>query len=554
MTASLATILTQPACRKPPAGRDIFARLVAQHDQLVPRLLERQERDRNCTWFGGVKDVYNIHNAGSTAHFVRTVSCVFLAPESKYYRCLQLRERLVDAAHYLLKAQHDDGTIDLRTTNFHSTPDTGFVLEWLCGVYGLLQRADEDFADVLAPLQTFILKAGDALSVGGIHTPNHRWVVSMALARVNSLFANEKYVRRIDEWLGEHIDIDPDGQFTEKSAAIYSPLTDRCLITMARLLDRPELYEPVRKNLDMTLYYIHPNGEVVTEASKRQDKYKFGSPASYYYPYRYMALLDGDGRFAAMTSMIAITSIKRLNSLLMFFMESPDLQRPLPPKAALPTWYNKYFRHSGLARIRRGEVSATVLADNPTLLSFRKGEAVLQALRLASAFFGKGQFTGEELLLQDGCYIMRQKLEGPYYQPYPRDEIPEDGDWEKMDKEKRPKSEIRILETEVRITERQGAFTVDIDVRGTDGVPLAVEFAFRHGGRLHGVEKVKGIDDAWLLKAGSGRYSYKGHTIEFGPGMQQHTWTQLRDAEKKLDALSVYLTGFSPCKWTLYIF
>jgi hypothetical protein len=135
-------------------------------------------------------------------------------------------------------------------------------------------------------LDAFMIRAGEALVAGGVHTPTHRWVVAAALARLHALHPEGRYVARVDEWLAETIDIDPDGQFTEKSTSVYSPVVDRALLTIASRLDRPSLRDPVRKNLEMTLHYVHPDGEVVTEASRRQDKYQRGSMGRYYYSYR----------------------------------------------------------------------------------------------------------------------------------------------------------------------------------------------------------------------------------------------------------------------------
>ncbi|MBN1481174.1 hypothetical protein EH223_01845 [candidate division KSB1 bacterium] len=553
-SASVACAALIPfACQRRKPEINIVTRLVQQNDKNIPRLLTNQEANTEHTWFGGVVDAYGIHSAGHTAAFIRDLTCALLSPQSAFFQSEHILECLIYAMQFMLKQQHADGTIDLHTTNFFSTPDTAFVMEWLGGVYGLLKQSHSDrYAGLSAMLEEFILKAAEALTVGGIHTPNHRWVVCMALARAYSLFPDPRFIERIDTWLREHIDIDPDGQFTEKSASIYSPLTDRCLITMARLLNRPELYEPVRANLTMTLYYIHPNGKVVTEASKRQDQYQFGDMAPYYYPYRFLALLDNNGQFAGMANWIEATP-KKITSCLMYFLEDEQLQQELPVVSPLPTHYEKFFSYSNLARFRRGDVSATVLADNYTLFSFRTGGAILQAVRLAAAFFGKGQFKGEKLDVQDGIYVMSQKLDGPYYQPFPEEEIPEDGDWEKMDKEKRPKSEIQELETTISIREHNAVFTIDIHIKGTDRVPIALELAFQHGGKFKGVEKIKDVKDAYFLKKGFGQYILNGQTIEFGPGQHQHRWTHLRGAEEKLDAMSVYLTGFTPLLWTMTI-
>ena len=95
--------------------------------------------------------------------------------------------------------------------------------------------------------------------------------------------------------------------------------------------------------------------------------------------------------------------------------------------------------------------------------------------------------------------------------------------------------------------------TLTISVGGTDEVPVAVELAFRHGGKLTGVEPVPHVENAFLLKSGTGRYTIGDDTIEFGPGRVDHTYTQVRGALPKWDGLSVYLTGLTPFKTTLTI-
>ncbi len=512
----------------------IYGRLVKVNDSHVPQCLERQQLSDSHRWFGGFSDEHGIFFAGVTSNYLAELACAYSASESVYYRSDELLKRMQMAVGSLRRMQHDDGTIDCSVTNFHSPPDTAFTMEYLCAVYVVLQRhGSEAVAKLLDGLREFIVKGGDALTTGGIHTPNHRWGVCMALARANSLFPHPQYVARIDEWLHEKIDIDPDGQFSERSTSAYSPWTDRWLLTVARLLDRPDLYEPVRRNLEMTMYYVHPDGEVATEASRRYDQYSRGPMTNYYYPYRYMALLDRDGRFAAMARRIEqTTALQPLScfspNLLLDFMESPSYGRAMPESVPPPTDYAKVYSHSQLARLRRGDISATILACNPTFFTFRQGKAVLESLRFASAFFGKGQFEGEALETNGAGYVLRQNLEACYYQPLSDDRLPGDGDWARMDLSLRPKSNRQKLQAVATISELKGRFLIAIDIRGTDDVPVAVELAFRHGGQLKGVEKVPGVDHAYLLPSGIGQYACDGDVISFGPGRAEHAWTQLR--------------------------
>jgi hypothetical protein len=401
-------------------------------------------------------------------------------------------------------------------------------------------------------LKTFLKNAGEALTVGGIHTPNHRWVVSAALTKLNELFPDPRYVNRIEQWLAEHIDIDADGQYNEKSTNSYSPIVNRSLIIIAKGLNKPELLEPVRKNLMMTFYYVHPNGEVVTEASNRQDKGTIGNMAKYYYCYRYMALLDNNGEMAAMCRLIENTSTKnQLAGYLDYFLEDPNLWKELPASKALPTNYAKAFPYSGVVRIRRENWDATILSNNASWLTFHKGNAILQAMRVAASFFGKGQFDSVKIEQQGNVWVLQKSLEGPYYQPIAKEQIVADGDWDKMPRANRPQSEIQKMETIVKISEVNNGLQIDIDMSGTEGVPVSFELIFRAGGTFSGVTKHPKKDNAYLLTSESGSYTVNTDTIQFSPGKAEHKGSQLRGALPAMDAPTVYLTGFTPFKHTI---
>ncbi|MCX6942518.1 MAG: hypothetical protein NTX09_17610 [Verrucomicrobia bacterium] len=546
----------------PAASEELLREFIRANDAGIPALLAKQERRSGHRWLGGQVNEYGLHTAQNTSGFISALACAACAPGSKYYKSTDLVEPLRLACAYMLAAQHpEDGTVDYFATNFHSPPDMAFILEVVCPACVLLRASPVPALAALAgELGKFITRGATGLVTGGVHTPNHRWVVCAALASANGLFPNASYVARIDQWLAETVDLDPDGQYTEKSTTVYSPIVNRALITVARHLQRPALLESVRRNLEMTIFYVHPDGEVVTEASRRQDRYQRGSMARYYYSYRTLALHDNNGRFAAMCRQIERTARAQIGELAAFLTE-PALLRALPADAPLPTDYAKHFSYSTLARIRRGSASATILANNTTLFSFRKNSAALEAVRFATAFFGKGQFTADTLEVRAGSYILRQSLEGPYFQPLSAAQIAL-GDHTKMapngtlatnSKAMRQQSNVQRLEASVEVTEISGKFTLAISLTGTAEVPVSIELAFRHGGKLTGVEPVPRVTDAFFLRSGTGNYTVGNDTIEFGPGRVEHTYEQVRGALPKWDGQSVYLTGLTPFKTTLTI-
>ncbi|MEK7404185.1 MAG: hypothetical protein AAB225_03680, partial [Acidobacteriota bacterium] len=381
---------------------------------------------------------------------------------------------------------------------------------------------------------------------GGIHTPNHRWVVCAALAQVNELFPDPACVRRIDQWLAEGIDIDADGQYTERSTLVYNVAVDRALVVMAAKLRRPELLEPVRRNLEAMLYLLHPGDEVVTEISRRQDQYQRGDIGRYWFPLRYLAAHDRDGRFAALADRAA-PRYARLPDL----MEYPELAEPGPAHSPVPEDYEREFPAVGIGRIRRGQTSATlILGGSSRFLTLRRGEAVVNAVRFASAFFGKGQFIPDEAGKRNGSYVFTQSLSGDYMQPLDPARRIGPRDWAAGRAERR-RSEVCRLEQRATVTELAHGFRVRLQAHGADDVPVAVEINLREGGKLEGCEPAPRVADGWLLAGRQARYRVGNDEIRFGPGLCLHRYTQVRMAEPKLAGPSVYLTGYTPLDHTL---
>ncbi len=432
-------------------------------------------------------------------------------------------------------------------------------------------------------LSKFLRAAGEVLATGGVHTPNHRWVVCSALARLNALFPAAKYVNRIDDWLGEGVFQDADGQYSERSAGIYSQVIDAALITMARLLGRPRLLEPARRNLAMNLYYMHPDGEIETVGSRRQDQFMTRNVSAYYLEYRYLALRERNAAFAGMARFIEANerAATQLVGALIYFLDNPLLKEQLPAGEPPPSDYAKVFPHTSLARIRRERVSATIyggsdwplgvasgLASNPTFFNFRKGRAVLESVRMGANFFSKGHFRSAGLQVNGAQYALRQLLEVPYYQPLPQSERNAQGDypltpaedrfWSKMNFPKRRMSEIKRLDQRVTITEQAGVFELAFDIAGHDDAAVTIELGFRRGGKLEGVRSAQ--PGVFYLEQGGGQYRLGDDVIEFGPGRAEHQFLNLDGASYaahrgslKTDLDYVYTTGYTPFREKLMI-
>ncbi len=513
--------------------------------------------------------------------------------DSRHHRQPAVQALLGRLLAVLAARQNADGSFDAEVAagNPASPPDSGFALRHLAFALELLRADDHAAAAPLREqLEQLLRQGAKILRTGGVHTPNHRWVICGALAHLEALVPAPGNVARIDAWLGEGIDQDRDGQFSERST-IYSAVTAEALLDLAVALRRPALLEPLRRNLEFTLLTADPDGELEHVSSRRQDQ--LGREprrlAAYYVPLRYLAVRDGNGRFAAAAELVEQTDLPRILDALPEWLLWPELRRPLPPRAPLPDNFARHFPDSGLVRVRRGAVSATVfgggdyaahrdfssgLATNPTFFRFRKGAAVLDAVRIAPSFFNLGYFRSENLVpLADGTgWRLEQTQRAAYYQPLPAEARRPGGDYpltndgrfySKMDFPKRPRDE-KQLTTRVTVresAERPGEFALEIESAGTTGIGVTVELVFRAGGTLDGVAARPGEPDTFLLGEGFARYTVGADTIEVGPGRggsarignlagEEYSW---RGGQLRPEGLKVYFTGVTPFRHTFTV-
>ncbi len=565
--------LARPDVPEMEIDQDFMTRLVMGNDRSVEKLLGLT---------GGVRRMpYYRYLSGSVAN----LSAAYCHPKSTFSKSPQILPVLEEAIKKLTALQYVDGTLD-SGGNRHSAPDTAFLLESLCSAATILKEHNfEELAGVKKQLDRFLLKAGEGLRTGGVHTPNHRWVVCAMLAKLYALYKDQRYLDRIEQWLAEGVYIDADGQYPERSRN-YAVVENNSLITLGHLLQRPDLLEIARKNLQATYYYMEDDGELVSLDSRRQDQYKSISIISLYLAYRYMAIHEQDRFLAAVAHYIeglANFEDTVLSRALPLFMERPALGQKLPDVISLPDSYNKYYAISSLVRIKKGNVSASIYGGNdkpmiiasgrsciPTFFTLRKGSAVLEYARISTSFFSMGYFRSDGLVKKGDTYILSEQKKAYYYHPLPANKRKKDGDyqlsqsldgrfWSKMDFGSRPTSTL-TLDAVVTIKDLPDAFQIEMDLAGADQVEVILDLCFRAGGRLEGAVQGEDKDD-YFLKEGYAVYTFGNDSIKVGPGKAETMNVRGLDGEEysthfgtiKGKGLHLYVTGLVPFKHVITI-
>ena len=472
---------------------------------------------------------------------LRLVSAYVNTRSTLYYHRAALLGPLGELLDALSDRQNPSGLYDIG--NLDSPPDTSFVISDLGLGYDLL-AADNQPATAAArtAYATIMRRSGRALAEGGVHTPNHRWEICKALAHLYHLWPSRLLLARINDWLGEGIDQDAEGEYSERSAIYASEVTNRSLVVVARYTDKPRLLENVRRNLELTLYKIQPNGDVETVHSRRQDQTGVQDIWKYLTHYRELAIRTGDERFSAVAEQILDRVEANPESFATPATRSASSwPRPWPTptsrrcsrasaarhalRAVLPRLaagadppgqhLREHLRRHRLAQpppgFRRpadhhpGDRLRTL--HEPDLLQSPQGRGVLDSVRMSPRFFSTGHFRSDGVSAAGGVWRLRDRVEVPYHLPLPQRYRRRDGDYalgsegrfySKMDFPHRPKA-YKVLDTTITIRQiGDAAFDLQFVVDGPH-TSLTIELCFRTGGSLTGVVPATGDGNFQLV-------------------------------------------------------
>lgn len=434
--------------------------------------------------------------------------------------------------------------------NVLSPPDSAFTVNDCCDALELLGpvRAESDVAGALAEdLDRIVLRAAPALRTGGVHTPNHRWEISAALARVHRLHPDPALVDRIDEWLAEGADIDADGLWSERSPNYAVAVSCPSFLVLAEVLDRPELLEPVRRSIDAVLALLLPDDTVETVQSRRQDQSRLFGIGPFAPLLWHVAVRDDRADVAAAARRAVTLEMWQPGAVAARAMTDPLLGRPLPDRDApaapgAPAREVHHFADARLVHVREPRRSVVVfagsdvpaqghvrsgLANSPTFLRVLAGDVVLSDVRLSREFFGLGPFRPTTLTTLDGDGVLRFRLTesvgAGYHQPLPTPRRRPDGAYDLRDEGRFSAAmdfgdrmvDTVTLTTTVDVTVLPDAVVLDLDVDGAD-VPWALQLTFRAGGTVTGMDQ--DTEGNTVLASGTGTYRVGDDVVTVGPG------------------------------------
>ena len=529
-----------------------YERVVKDTEKRVRYALRSQNTDKNSPYYGAYVMPNGVYMQKHALYQIASLAAAYCNADCCYYHDENILASMLLGLDYVDSTQHENGLFDYITCNFFSAPDTAFCIGIILPMYKYLvkQPSLTDGERLLKERMGKIIHAGGrGLLEGGFHTPNHRWAIAGLLAQCGKLFGEEYLTQAAFQYLNEGIDCNEDGEYSEKSAGNYNGVNNQAMLFLAEALGDDSYEQHVIRNLRMMLTYWEPDDSIFTANSTRFDKDRLVYPDGYYFFYLYIGVKYDIPEFIAMANYaFRIIFEKNLLSpdLLGRFMLHPELIDYEADACHTPAEYKAFYADSGIARVRRGRFSYTVMKDKSNFLYVHNG-AVKLAVKIGGSFCEHRAFKAEKMWEENGQFHLHQTMRGWYYLPFP--EKPATSDWWQMDNVSRPKKWGPDMEIDVVVRDTEDGIDVDIRTSGVQGAPWRVELAFSGIDRLESDHLVMPIhgDEVLVLKDGFFTAANADGAMRVGPCFGAHHFTEGKeDSETKTPGCAtVYLTDYT---------
>ena len=541
--------------------RDHYKKILADTERMAERCLPKQNLQENSPFFGAFLQPDGMYQAKSTIYRFATLLAVYINKESRFYHDPSLIKPMLLALDYVDRVQHENGLFDYVTCNFFSAPDTAFCIVKIIPhlrYMRAMQEKTETEEMLLARMEKIIHLGGRGLVEGGFHTPNHRWAIASVLCICGKLFDDAELIHTSQIYLNEGIDCNADGEYAEKSAGNYNGVNNDAMLLLADALEDDSFEQHVIRNLRMMLTYCEPDDSVFTANSTRFDKDRLVYPENYYFAYLYLGVKYSIPEFIRMANH-TFEVIREKNifapDILIDMMRHPELIAFESAEMGIPEHYHAFYKDSGIARVRRGKYTYTLMQGKSNFLWVHNGSIKL-AVKIGGSFCEHRAFKPEKMWQDDeGAFHLTQTMRGWYYLPF--EEKPATSDWWQMDNASRKKKLGPDMEIHAIVREEADGLQVTFRTEGVTGAPWRVELAFTGIDRIeneHMTMPVHG-DEVLVLRDSTFRVMNEGASMEIGPAFGTHHFTEGKeDSEVKTPgAMTVYLTDYTPFDRTIHI-
>lgn len=538
-----------------------YEAMVRGIEHKVEKALRTQNMDKGSPFYGGFAQEDGVYQAKTTMYAVASMVTAYCNKDTRYYHDDAVLERATLGTDFVNRVQHENGLFDYVTCNFFSAPDTAFcILAWVPHLQYLIGKDDLTPGEAMLRdrMKKVVHAGGRGLLEGGFHTPNHRWAIASLLSCCGKMFGEDDLTRAAYVYLNEGMDCNADGEYAEKSAGNYNMVNNEAMLLLSASLGDPAYEKNAIRNLKLMLTYWEPDDSIFTANSTRFDKDRLVYPVAYYWAYLDLGIRYQIPEFLDMVNhIVAVTEVQHMDApdYLIEYMLHPEYVDHEWTGSGTPTEYHSFYPDSGIARVRKGRWTYTVMREKSNFLYVHNGSIKL-AVKLAGSFCEHRAFKAETMAEDaDGSFHLHQTMRGWYYLPF--EEKPATSDWWKMDNQSRKKKLGPDMDIDVTVREAGDALEVEFKTSGVSGAPWRVELAFNGIDRItspHMTMPVHG-DEVLVLQDDHFEVSGPDSVMTLGPAFGAHHFTEGKeDSEAKTPgAATIYLTDYTPFRHVLTI-